>query len=324
MTPEEQRLLLCALGTDIRSWIAAGAGRSDASAAVYETAADTIYVLDQIADDELVTWFDARWPFRTDPVLLVSEGLDEPVLVGDPHTEPRWTCIVDPVDGTRGLMYDKRPAWALAAVAPFGGSLQDVVAASMTELPTSKQWASDQLSAVRGAGLVATRADVRSPGHDSTTITVRPSTATTLDHGWASFARFFPAAKPLLAAFEDTLWRELYGGDAVARLAVFDDQYLSTGGQFHELAAGHDRMLGDLRPLAFASLGLDTALSCHPYDCCTALVLEEAGCVVTDPWGAPLDAPLDTTSAVAWVGFANPELAAHVRPALERALAAHF
>jgi fructose-1,6-bisphosphatase/inositol monophosphatase family enzyme len=324
LTPEEQRRLLCALGNDIRSRVAGAGTRLDASTAVYATAADTIYLLDQVADDELVAWFDRHWPFRTDPVLLVSEGLDTPVLVGDPHTEPRWTCIVDPVDGTRGLMYDKRPAWALAAVAPFGGSLRDVVAAAMTELPTSKQWASDQLSAVRGGGLVATRTDVRKPGATPATIAVRPSAATTLDHGWASFARFFPAAKPLLAAFEETLWRELYGAAAVPGLAVFDDQYLSTGGQFHELLVGHDRMLGDLRPLAFATLGLDTALSCHPYDCCTVLLLEEAGCVVTDPRGAPLDAPLDTTSPVAWVGFANPALAAHVRPALDRALAAHF
>ena len=40
------------------------------------------------------------------------------------------------------------------------------------------------------------------------------------------------------------------------------------------------------------------------------MLLEEAGGVVTDPWGEPLDAPLDTTSPVAWVGYANPALAA--------------
>ena len=36
---------------------------------------------------------------------------------------PTWTVIVDTIDGTRGLMYDKRPAWCLAAAAPRGGSL---------------------------------------------------------------------------------------------------------------------------------------------------------------------------------------------------------
>ena len=46
------------------------------------------------------------------------------------------------------------------------------------------------------------------------------------------------------------------------------------------------------------------------------MLLEEAGGVVTDPRGAPLDAPLDTTTPVAWVGYANPELAARIGPIL--------
>ena len=61
-------------------------------------------------------------------------------------------------------------------------------------------------------------------------------------------------------------------------------------------------------------------LACHPYDLCTAMLLEEAGGVVTDPWGDPLDAPLDTTSPVAWVGYANPALAARIGPVLAEVL----
>ena len=68
--------------------------------------------------------------------------------------------IVDTIDGTRGLMYDKRAAWCLAAAAPHGGSLRDVVAAAMTELPTVKQGAADQLSGTRGGGVVAERIDL--------------------------------------------------------------------------------------------------------------------------------------------------------------------
>ena len=86
-----------------------------------------------------------HWP----DVELVSEGLDEPVVIG---ADPQWTVIVDSIDGTRGLMYDKRPAWCLAAAAPRGGSLRDVVAAAMTELPTTKQGLADQLSGTRGSG----------------------------------------------------------------------------------------------------------------------------------------------------------------------------
>jgi hypothetical protein len=46
------------------------------------------------------------------------------------------------------------------------------------------------------------------------------------------------------------------------------------------------------------------------------MLLEEVGGVVTDARGGPLDAPLDTTSPVAWVGYANAELAARIGPIL--------
>ena len=114
------------------------------------------------------------------------------------------------------------------------------------------------------------------------------------------------------------------GADENGAPLVFDDQYICTGGQLYELLAGRDRMLGDLRPLAFAELGLAKPITCHPYDACTALVLEEAGCRVTAPFGGPLDFPLDTTSPVAWVGFANAAIEAHVRPALDACLARFF
>ena len=44
----------------------------------------------------------------------------------------------------------------------------------------------------------------------------------------------------------------------------------------------------------------------------------EAGGVVETPEGDRLRAPLDTTSAVAWMGYANPGLARQVRPLLKR------
>ena len=231
-------------------------------AVVGSSVADTIYAIDRVTDDALQRWFAEHWP-PDEPVELVSEALDAPVRVGD--GPPRWTCIVDPVDGTRSLMYDKRSAWVLAAVAPWsaGPRLRDTVAAAMTELPTTKQWASDQVSTVRGAGpggIVAVRRDVRRTGWPGEVLVLRPSTATGLEHGFASLARFFPQGKARIAAFEEELWRELYGhGDTRRDVAIFDDQYLATGGQFMELLSGHDRFLGDVRPLVFAELGWSSA-----------------------------------------------------------------
>jgi hypothetical protein len=200
-------------------------------------------------------------------------------------------------------MHDKRSAWVLAAAAPHGGRSGDLVAAGMTEIPTTKQWASDQLSAVRGGGLVAERVDLRDGSRSP--LTVRPSTATDLEHGFAVISKFFVPGKIGLAELETELFTRLGSRD------VFDDEYISSGGQLHELIAGHDRFVADLRPLVDPE-----AFACHPYDVCTAMLLEEAGGVVTDPHGGPLDVPLDTTTAVAWAGYANPALAARIGPIL--------
>jgi hypothetical protein len=65
-------------------------------------------------------------------------------------------------------------------------------------------------------------------------------------------------------------------------------------------------------------------LVCHPYDICTALLLQEADGAVETPEGTALRAPLDTTSPVAWMGYANPELARRVRPVLKRLMKEYF
>lgn len=268
----------------------------------HRTVADTIYAIDRVADDALAGWFERHW---TD-VEVVSEGLDEPLVLG----RPRWTVVVDAIDGTRGLMYDKRPAWALAAAAPHGGSLRDVVAATMTELPTTKQVLVDRFGGVRGGGVHGRRLDLRT--QEVRDLVPRPSAATDLEHGWAHLAKFFPRGKAELAAIEADLFARLGAHE------VFDDQYLASGGQLHELLTGRDRFVADVRPLVDPG-----GRAAHPYDLCTAMLLEEAGGVVTDPWGGPLDGPLDTTSPVAWVGYANPALAERIGTVLAEVLDAH-
>jgi len=327
---EAARRHLCALQVHIRDTIIA-ARRRDArhfARVAGVTSADTIYHIDRLSEDAILAWFDAHWP-RTLPVELVMEGLEgEPVTFprGTPVARTAWKCILDPIDGTRGVMYDKRSAFILAGLAPQRGArthLGDIVVAVMTELPVAKQDRADQLSAVRGGGVRAETHDVVRGTRRRWT--PRPSRATGFEHGFASWARFFPEGKALLATMEEALWRELGLLGKNGGQLVFDDQYICTGGQLFELIAGHDRMLGDLRPPAYAKLGYSNAsLCCHPYDICTALIAQEAGCIIEAPTGGPLRVPLDTTSPVAWMGYANPVLARRVRPVLRRLIAAHF
>jgi len=327
------RRLLCALQDHIRDALLAARKKSMAGFAriAAVTAADTIYGVDRIGEAAIFAWFEKNWP-RTWPVELVMEGLEE----GEPATFPRGTpvartiykCILDPIDGTRNLMFDKRSAWTLAALAPQRGAktnLTDIMVAAMTELPTSKQGRSDQLSVVRGGGrrgIVAEAVDVRGGGRKKL-FPPQPSQARDFRHGFASLVKFFPEGKSLIARVEEELWGALYES-ARGGVPVFDDQYLTTGGQIYELLAGHDRMIGDLRPLALAKLGCRSSLVCHPYDICTALLLTEAGGLVEAPAGGPLEAPLDTISPVAWMGYANPALARLVRPVLRRLIKQYF
>jgi hypothetical protein len=46
----------------------------------------------------------------------------------------------------------------------------------------------------------------------------------------------------------------------------------------------------------------------------------ELGVIVTDASGRPLDAPLDTTTDVAWVGYANDSIRQQVEPLLQASL----
>lgn len=324
---EAARHLICALQNHIRDTVLAARRRGTQNFAKVAgvTAADTIYQIDRVSEAAVLGWFEQHWP-KAWPVEIIMEGHEEGAATTFPRgtspTKTQWKCILDPIDGTRGLMYDKRSAWILTGLAPQRGARTtsgDIVVAAMTELPTTKQWRADQISAIawRGPRGVAARAyDVRARRWRR--IVLRRSEAIGFEHGFASLVKFFPDGKALTAQIEEALWRELIAKSGGGSPLIFDEQYISTGGQIYELLAGHDRMIGDLRPLVFAKRGIVSSLTCHPYDICTELILREAGGIVETPVGRPVRVPLDTTTPVAWMGYANPALARRVRPVLRR------
>jgi fructose-1,6-bisphosphatase/inositol monophosphatase family enzyme len=324
-THERLRIQLCELGVAIRESVlkAREVYRSEDLSRISErTEADTIYVIDKISEAAIMNWFGSEWAEDL-PVQVVMEGLEgQEVPVFPAGSTPEWCCLIDPIDGTRNIMYDKRSAWILAGIAPIGAKapqLSDVVAAAMTELPTSRQWASDQISATRGCG----QSGIRAERHDVISgkihpLAIKPSSAHDLKHGFASIAKFFPEGKASIAHLEEQLFHELYGSEQTGSPLVFDDQYISTGGQLYELIIGHDRMIADFRGYILPKIGYPDALCCHPYDIVTEMIAREAGCVIEDPMGRPLDGPMDTTTSINWVGYANPIIADVVRPILTR------
>ncbi|MFM1873555.1 MAG: hypothetical protein RL398_2977 [Planctomycetota bacterium] len=287
---------------------------------------DTVFGIDAHVETILLQTCEA-WG-RRQRLTLVAEGLPSGGVTfgGDTTSEgPPLRLLVDPIDGTRGLMFDKRSAWSLAAIAPDRGAetrLSDVVIAVMTELPTTRQATSDVLWAGRGRGAGGRRDDL--VRKTATNLPLLPSRATNLRHGFATVSNFFQGGKELLARLEESILRRALGGWNPDKAEVYTDQYICSGGQLAELMLGRDRFVLDVRPLAHQKLGFSTTLACRPYDLATMLIAQEAGCVVCDPLGGPLDAPLDTTTNLAFAGYANPKLAQALIPIVREEVARHL
>jgi fructose-1,6-bisphosphatase/inositol monophosphatase family enzyme len=290
-----------------------------------DSAADTIYAIDELVEPMLED-FCRDWA-KTTPLILIAEGIEDENGIEGFKTYPQGTAeadtqirlIVDPIDGTRGIMFDKRPAWALAGVAPNKGPatrLSDIQVSVMTELPTSKMGHADVLWAIKGHGAHARRDDLTTGA--TRELKFHPSPATTISHNFAMVFNAFPGTRVKGAELMEHLIAHLIPPADIPRATVFDDQYISTGGQFYELLVGHDVFNADVRPQLFQMQSLPIGMCCHPYDCAAWLVPHEAGVILTDGAGAPLDGPLDVTTPISWAGYANRTLHDKIQPLLTR------
>jgi fructose-1,6-bisphosphatase/inositol monophosphatase family enzyme len=142
-------------------------------------------------------------------VVLIAEGLAGGKVTlpkGTAESDAVYRIIVDPIDGTRGLMYQKRSAWILTGVAPNRGeqtSLTDIELAIQTEIPLVKQHLSDCVWAIRGQGASAERFDRLT--RTRTPFKLHPSRAASIAHGYAHISRFFPGATPAQSTFDEEI-----------------------------------------------------------------------------------------------------------------------
>src|ERR1041385_1882014 len=279
------------------------------SRVVADEAGDTIFAVDRVSEEVLVDFFERRIA-PVHPLVLIAEGLSDGQVVlprGADESDAVWRVIVDPIDGTRGLMYQKRSGWVLTGVAPNRGpatNLGDIELAVQTEIPLVKQHLCDSLWAVRGQGAHAERfnrlTNERGP------LSLQASQAKTIAQGYAMIARFFPGARDELAAIDEEIVRGALGPVLSGKASCFEDQYASSAGQLYELIAGHDRFVADLRAVlgpVMARRELPLPICCHPYDLCTELIARESGVIVTDPKGAALSSLLAVEPDVAWAGY---------------------
>jgi fructose-1,6-bisphosphatase/inositol monophosphatase family enzyme len=293
---------------------------------------DTIFEIDLQVEPIIKREIDA-WPSDYKPLVLIAEGMGKNgrLTFGPTQGPARFRVIVDPIDGTRNLMHDKRSAWFIAAVAEDRAEqtrLSDSFAAVLVELATSKQTWCDAYAATSSGATTGVRTHIG--GGNPRLWPPRPSRATTLKFGFGQVSNFFPGTKALAADLIERIAAETFGTIEPGQALLFDDQYISTGGQMVELIAGHDRFCCDLRPLFYRILeqrssghSVVRGLECHPYDVAGALVATQAGVVVTDGFGKPLQHPYDVHTGVHWCGFANETLAKLIQPIITKWLDEH-
>ncbi|MEX2606212.1 MAG: hypothetical protein WD708_02610 [Kiritimatiellia bacterium] len=319
--------LLQALAAHARTAVAEsliGSTAGERSRSTGHAGSDVIYAIDQAVETGLVRLLEERAE-TLGGIVLVAEGIGENEIsvypAGRADGECAWRMLVDPIDGTRGIMMDKRSAWFLAGAAPNRGEatrLRDIDCSVMAELPNSRAGFSDLLSAVKGQGVEAVRHNLMLDT-DPLPFRCEPYTGASVRGGFAQICRFFPGGRDELAKLEEGLWDSVFPEAKEGEILCFEDQYICTGGQWVELMTGRDRFCADLRGTLFDSPryeGRRRGHVCHPYDMAGLLVAEEAGVILTDIHGNPLDAPFDTTTAVDWIGYANPAIRTEVEETL--------
>jgi fructose-1,6-bisphosphatase/inositol monophosphatase family enzyme len=321
---------LCKIGHLVRTKLieSRNAGH-DLATAVAKEGGDTIFAVDRhvepVIDHEIASWKDA-------PIRLIAEGFGKTGVVDFPGSAPatfggpQYILIIDPIDGTRNIMYDLRSAWFIAALVPVvpgvagAPSLANAIVSVAVELPPSKQEWADTYFAIRGLGHSGVSQHLVTG--KSRPVTLRPSAAPTIAQGFAMVANFFPGTKVLASELMEHIAVSALGKEAIAGASVFDDQYMTTAGQMLALASGKYRFCADLRPLLYKVIEKQTGkpllgLECHPYDCAGALIAQAAGVILTDGYGKPLDAPLDVESGVSWIGYANKSIQQKIAPAIQ-------
>ncbi len=317
--------LLCNLGRKVRQHLIDNRDATNDHKASGFEGGDTIFAIDRKVEPIIVSAIE-HWPDCIKPLLVVAEGFGSngELRFGNAEKSHLYSLLIDPIDGTRNLMYDKRSAWFLATIAPNQGEpalISHSMASVMIELPVSKQLLADMFVFAKGHALSAVREHTVSG--ETSQIIVRPSQERSLQHGFAHVSNFFPGTKELAAELMERIAKANLGGVNVGQAAIFDDQYISTGGQLVELIVGHDRFCCDLRPLFYeilqqrSSVAIVRGLECHPYDIAGLPIAKHAGVILTDGFGAELDAAFSVSEPVHWCGYANEELRLSIQPVID-------
>jgi len=232
------------------------------------TGGDLTFAVDRLAEDELNEFLAERAP----DLAFYSEdrGL---VAAPDAHD----VLIVDPVDGTRPAIAGLESACVAVALAPLGDgepTMGDVELGCVVEIKTG-----DWYLAERGRGLHSSRP-------------AAPSRLTDLSRMfWAYGFRGRPV-RPTVEVLGDLIDASSVGGGTFELGSQAFAMTRVATGQLDAVIEVGSRLIDDVPGMRqeFERVGRGEILNNSPYDLAAPwLCLTEAGGVVSDGWGQPLD-----------------------------------
>lgn len=242
------------------------AGRAEAGEGA---GGDITFAVDEIAEQALVEFIAARAP----RVAYYSE--DRGLVAGADATE---VLVVDPIDGTRPAMAGLESACVAAALAPLGDgepTMADVTVGCVVEIKSG-----DWFLAARGEGLVgSTRPASLSANQDPRRMF------------WGYGFRGRPARPTVEVLAELIDGSSVRGGTFELGSQAFAMTRIVTG-QLDAVVEVGSRLIDELPGMRaeFERVGDGEVLNNSPYDLAAPwLCLREAGGVVSDGWGRPLD-----------------------------------
>jgi myo-inositol-1(or 4)-monophosphatase len=266
---EDRRQLVLDLATRLRERVLPELGSHAGRASEGEGAGgDVTFAVDALAEDELQEFLETRAPrmaYYSEDRGLVSRGDAIDVLV------------VDPIDGTRPAMAGLESACVAAALAPLGDghpTMDDVELGCVVEIKSG-----DWFLAVRGRGVESSRPVSLSPNAEVGSMF------------WAYGFRGRPV-RPTVEVLGDLIDASSVGGGTFELGSQAFAMTRLVTGQLDAVVEVGSRLIDDVPGMLeeFERVGRGEVLNNSPYDLAAPwLCLREAGGVVTDGWGEPLD-----------------------------------
>ncbi|MHB8658770.1 MAG: inositol monophosphatase family protein [Solirubrobacteraceae bacterium] len=229
---------------------------------------DVTFAIDELAERELVAFLRERAP------RLAYYSEDRGLVAPDDATH---VLVVDPIDGTRPAMAGLESACVAVALAPLAGGdprMRDVSHGCVVEIKTG-----DWFAATRGGGLRSSRVVSLSANTD----------VARMFWGYGFRGRPARATVEVLGKLIDA--SSVGGGTFELGSQAFVMTRIITG-QLDAVVEVGSRMVDEVPGMReqFEQIGGGQILNNSPYDLAAPwLCLTEAGGVVSDGWGVPLD-----------------------------------